>query len=154
MSSVQAYVRDMGISPNFYDLMIATEPSRMKVFYGQELESLIPEKDPIFDEVTTNYDARKYGVSKVEMRRRQAEANSKCKLETVEDGRRHYSCEQAIYWGLSEGVYERRSKNRADSCPLSEAEKSLVDLVPARLRKDHAIWIKVEDCFRKAMASD
>ena len=65
--SVQSYVAEMGISPTFYDMMARTDPAQMKILKGNKVDELIPDRDPVWDEVQTSYDARRYGVSTVEM---------------------------------------------------------------------------------------
>src|ERR1700737_1956797 len=88
LSQVKQYVAEMGITDNFYQQMVNTEPAQMVVYYAMDLAEgnamglptrvnytkLIPEYDPVYQEVETSYDARWYGVTTSEMRQREIDA--------------------------------------------------------------------------------
>jgi hypothetical protein len=82
----------MGITDNFYQQMVNTEPAQM-VVYGTAISDaelaearklgmpawpsykrLVPEYDPVYQEVEISYSARRYGVTTSEMRRREIDA--------------------------------------------------------------------------------
>ena len=68
----------MGIVDSFYELMVNTAPSEIRLYRGNEITNLVPKTDPTCDEIENSYEARKYGVSAAEMRKRKAEAKQKC----------------------------------------------------------------------------
>jgi hypothetical protein len=78
LQQVREYVRSMGIVDSFYELMVNTAPSEIRLYRGNEITNLVPKTDPTYDEIENSYEARKYGVSAAEMRKRKAEAKQKC----------------------------------------------------------------------------
>jgi hypothetical protein len=107
---------------------------------------LVPEYDPVYQEVTTSYDARKYGVSTLEMRKRDNDAEQRCK----ERGKHYFDCGEALRWGLSERVYLERHKQALTVCERDEDYKLLLT-IPKKERRDHPVWIKRETCTRNIM---
>jgi hypothetical protein len=91
LSQVKQYVAEMGITDNFYQQMVNTEPAQM-VVYGTASDAelaearklgmpawpsytkLVPEYDPVYQEVEISYSARRHGVTTSEMRRREIDA--------------------------------------------------------------------------------
>ena len=69
LQKVKDYVREMGISDAFYDAMVNTEVSEVRLYRGDEIAMLVPATDPTSNEIQNSDDARKYGVSAGEMRR-------------------------------------------------------------------------------------
>ena len=97
LSEVKQYIAEMGITDNFYQQMMNTEPSQMAIYgpvhpttsdgaalptsdakaLGLRWDSyrkLVPEYDPVYQEVEISYDARFHGVTTSEMRQRQNDA--------------------------------------------------------------------------------
>jgi hypothetical protein len=71
LSAVKSYVAEMGITDSFYEKMINTEPSKVIVYRGwNETEKIIPGDDPVYEEITTSINARKYGITTSEVRTR------------------------------------------------------------------------------------
>ena|ERR1700724_974124 len=119
LSQVRQYIAEMGITENFYQQMVNTEPSLMVVYGNPNTDSselnrelgirtiinnwtrLVPEYDPVYQEITTSYDARKYGVTTLEIRKRESDAEGCLKRK----GADYFTCTEAIRWGLSERVY-------------------------------------------------
>ena len=62
MAAVKKYVASMGISDRFYELMMNTDPSKMRRYKGDKIESLVPRLDPVYEEIRTARQARAYGV--------------------------------------------------------------------------------------------
>jgi hypothetical protein len=140
----------MNVSPTFYDIMVRTEPEKMRLLKGYDsIASLIPVDDPIFKEVELSYDARRYGITTDEMRRREEETLKCYVIEAA-----GYVCAEAIRWGLSEGVYKRRQVVANKLCVASKEDEALLARVEARKRRDHEIVVRLEACDRKAMLSD
>jgi hypothetical protein len=164
LSQVRPYIADMGITENFYQQMVNTEPSQMVVYGDPNTEfrdlnkdlgvrtivnnwtTLVPEYDPVYQEIETSYDARKYGVTTLEMRRRDNDAEQRCYDRSIGNP---YTCVEALRWGLSERVYLERDK-QARSCWRDEDVKLLIT-ISARERRDHPVWIKREACIRATM---
>ena len=71
LSMLKSYVNEMGITDNFYQQMVNTEPSRMTMYYWDDYTKLVPENDPVYAEVEIARDARKYGITTSEMRQRE-----------------------------------------------------------------------------------
>lgn len=154
LQKIKDYVREMGVSEAFYDAMVNTEVSDIRLYRGDEIKKLVPETDPTYDEIDNAYDARKYGVSAEEIRRRKSIAKQKCKplfsdnpgaLGLVMD------CELAIYWGLDTASYQRAAKNGFPECSLSEDELKIYNATSIRKRRDLPSYIKLETCIRDGM---
>ena len=129
ISGVQEYVAEMGVTPDFTHIMINTPPGAMRVFDGAEIIDLVPERDPMSDELRVAHDAAWYGLSTDEYRRREAESDDQC---TLVDGRlaELKNCREAVHWGLSRSVYLQRVGIMWDRCVQANA---LTD-------KDRAAW--------------
>jgi hypothetical protein len=151
--SVKDYVHEMGVQDGFYQVMINTEPSKMKV-YGHplvgrtDIQSIVPTSDPTHDEIETSYDARKRGISTMEMRSRKAEAEDHCSNQSVE---RFFECKAAVEWGLSERVYKERFAQRQKCFADEDQEEKILSQVKTNERSDHPIMLKREACIRDIM---
>jgi len=150
LSKLKAYISEMGITDDFYQLMVNTEPSSVKVFDGSAIEAIIPIDDPTYDEVSTSYLARKFGVTTAEIRNRQTDAK-KCSeflggdAFDLEAFRR---CDQAIMWGLSEQTYDQRYQRLSACNPDGELEKISV---AGRKGRASPLALKWEACVRSIM---
>ena len=97
----------MGITDNFYQQMVNTEPSQIVIYQGgADLEALIPYEDPVHVEIEVSRDARMYGVTTFEMRRRNQDAEENCS--EIEVGLQRFGCEEPIRWGLNNQVFNER----------------------------------------------
>ena len=154
LQRIKDYVREMGVSDAFYDAMVNTEVSEVRLYHGVEIKKLVSETDPTYDEIDNAYDARKYGVSAEEMRERKSIAKQKCKpLFSDNPGAlgRVMDCEQATYWGLDEATYKRISKNGFPQCRPSDAELESYNATGIKKRRDLPSYIKLEACIRDEM---
>ena len=149
LSLVKSYVGEMGITDNLYQQMVNTEPSQMVKYGWSDYKTLIPESDPVYEEIEISYEARQYGITTAEMRHR-IQDTERCY--NPNDMSRWLACNEAIRWGLSERVYEQRSQ-RTMQCALRDDESKVVDGIPKRIRRDHPIWIRMESCVRRIMLS-
>jgi hypothetical protein len=150
LQKLKGYVQEMGISDIFYQEMVNTEPSNMKLYVGRDIEKIVPVLDPTYDEVMTSYLARNYGVDTKEMRLRQVD-EEKCVIQFVQNRAfDEISCIQAIDWGLSERVYKER-ETKTTQCKLSDEEENTLKLVKIKERRDHPLWLKRETCLRNIM---
>jgi hypothetical protein len=143
LQKLKAYVQEMGNTDIFYQEMVNTEPSAIKLYAGDDIKRIIPELDPTYDEVQTSYDAREYGVTTAEIRQRKKDA------ETCSGRSDAEKCRKAIYWGLSERVYENRKKNM--HCVYTFEEVKSWELVKRKELKDHPSILKYEACVRNTM---
>ena len=141
---VQGYIAEMGVSPTFYDIMMRTDPSQMRTIEGQRIAELVPDRDPVWDEIEVSYEARYLGVSTAEVRRRRAEQ------ENCVASKDPYDCFEAARWGLSEGVYKRRAINNCHNL----VDRRELQRLPALDRRDHELTIRFETCVRQKMATD
>lgn len=148
ISGVQEYVAEMGITPEFTHVMINTPPSAMRVFDGAEIIDLVPERDPMSDELRVAHDAAWYGLSTDEYRRREAESDDHC---TLVDGRfaELKNCREAVRWGLSRSVYLQRVGNMWERCAQAD---DLTDEDRAAWRAsgrddlEHPLEIEAREC--------
>lgn len=77
LSGIKQYINEMGITDTFYEQMVNTEPSQMVIYNSDNYVKLVPENDPVNQEVEIAYQARHYGASTSEMRERQR-ASEEC----------------------------------------------------------------------------
>jgi hypothetical protein len=152
MQKVKTYVQEMGVSENFFQEMVNTEPSSVRIYKGENIEILVPIKDPAYDEVLTSWNARRFGIDTTQTRRRFKEY-SLCNSAKAEPGKKvdRDRC-TALLWGLSESVYKDRLKRTA-VCKLSDEEERMLNLTRMRERREHPLWLKKETCERNIMLS-
>jgi hypothetical protein len=142
LSTVKSYVAEMGITDAFYQQMVNAEPSRMVIYRGDQYKRIVPENDAVYEETEIAWQARIYGVTTMEMRNRNQDAENSCKAD--------WDCIYAIKWGLSKAVYRERSE-RARICSLTSEEQASLLLAPMRLRSENPLIIRKEDCTRNIM---
>ena len=147
LSGIKQYITEMGITDSFYEQMVNTDPSRMVVYDSDNYEKLVPDNDPVHQEIEIAYEARHYGASTPEMRERERDSE-KCR------GRRlaseyYVECYNAALWGLSERVYRERYEN-AKACRRADDFKLLLAM-PKTERRDNPLWIQWETCERNIM---
>jgi hypothetical protein len=146
LSQIRQYVAEMGITDNFYQQMVNTEPSQISGYSRDSYTKLVPRYDPVYQEVEISYAARFYGVTTSQMRRRKLDAEA-CKKDEFDDG----DCGPPLLWGLNERVYRERSE-KTRSCLLDdEKETEKVFALPKKERRDHPLSIKSETCIRNIM---
>ena len=148
LSMVKSYVSEMSITDLFYQQMVNTEPSRMVIYKDEQYKKIIPEYDPVYEETEIAREARGYGLTTVEMRKRKQEAENTCN--GMSDWERSHDCHMAIRWGLSVGVYRERFQ-KTDVCYLSREERASLWLVPKRIRSENPLILREEDCIRDIM---
>jgi hypothetical protein len=148
LPKLKAYVQEMGIADDFYQEMISTDPSSMKLYDHKAIETMVPERDPAYDELETSYEARGYGVDTAEMKRRQTKSD-KCDSNDLEE---LSTCAQALKWGLSERAYYKR-RGKIAWCDLTEEEKNTLNLEKRKEQRNHPLYQKREACIRSMMLS-
>ena len=136
---IREYVDEMGVSPEFANVMLNTPPSTMRIYRKKEIYELVTETDPIYDEWKVARQARKYGITTDEFRRRDAEAQQTCvpsrlgfsraPVSGSEESSAYddavYECEEAIHWGLSRSVYLRRKESIHGYCGHYRSDEDL-----------------------------
>ena len=145
LRQLKAYVQKMGLTDNFYQEMVNTEPSNLKLYRGEEILRLVPVTDPTYDEVETSYEARNHGISTSEYRRREQEAKN-CYQRYLDNP----YCKSAILWGLSEGVTREREKRANEKCK-DKIQLGLWKTMKRRVRLGHPTWLQYLDCRRNVM---
>jgi hypothetical protein len=151
LAKVKSYVAEMGVSNTFYDQMMGTEPSKMIVYHDEAIEKLVPEWDPIFEEVATAARARMYGITTLEMRERDQD------IKKCPNDKNHSSCSEAIFWGLSERVYTERFDKAKRECQFSEKERfndgetKIFYDTPRKKRPDLPFLVQYQTCMRNIM---
>ena len=119
LAQVGGYIAEMGITPDFTNIMLNTPPEGMQVYAGDAIKSLVPEHDLLYDELKTARQARLYGLTTEEYRRREVEADERCMnrlSSTDESFWEVIECKTATKWGLSVSVYKQRQATADERC--------------------------------------
>jgi hypothetical protein len=165
LSMIKSYVTEMGITDNFYQQMVNTEPSQMLTLGDGDSTALVPVKDAVFDEVETARNARRFGLTTAQMRQRDQDADLCLRrgLDTITKANREiiaeatFNCTEAVNWGLSERIYLERDARAKKECwfdsehKFSGADRATLDNVPVRIRPDHPLILQLENCVRNVM---
>jgi membrane-bound ClpP family serine protease len=151
-AAVKAYIQEMGVTENVFYEMMNTEPAKMKLYYDDHVNDIIPKVDPAYQEVQVSAKAREYGVKTGEMRLRIKESD-KCS-DRFKDMADYVNCVEAIKWGLSESVYRRRIGPAREAC-WSKFNAELESLKAQKLKRSqsrqHPVRIKYDSCLRELM---
>jgi hypothetical protein len=151
LQQVKEYVRSMGIVDSFYEQMVNTEPSQIRLYRENEILQLVPIDDSVYDEISNSYTARKYGVTAGVMRQRKAEATQKCaSLFSDKTIDRFADCIEATYWGVDLRTYLER-ENKLSLCKYSDAERKIVNETDLKKSRDLPAVLRREACMRDKM---
>lgn len=120
---LQAYIAEMGLTPDFTHMMINTPPDAMRVFRGDEILSLVPEKDPLDDELRTAGTAARYGAATTQEMRQRSAAADQCNR--ISDHEARFNCMLANIWGLSEPVFMLRRRLAVNRCADAWTQKEV-----------------------------
>jgi hypothetical protein len=112
LSAIHDYVKEMRVTDRFYELMVNTDPAEVVLLTPQKTEQIVPISDPVFDELSVSVEARRFGLTTTEMRKRKQKAKACEKL----DEQKKRACEGAIKWGLSKETYEEREARAKSQC--------------------------------------
>lgn len=138
---VNGYILEMGARPEFASTMLETVPESMRLYYGDEIHELVAERDAVYDEIQVAEDARYYGVSTQEYRRRDQEAAGKCDINKFinefQGLERWDLCRRATRWGLSESVYRNRNHSVRGHC------KHLLSIADANEREAQILECRI-----------
>jgi hypothetical protein len=149
--AIKEYVSEMGVTENFYQQMINTDPASMRTYRFKDADTIVSKEDPVFSEIRISREARRYGVDTGEMRKRENEAEVKCPYNTVEQMQRHDDCIEAIKWGLDYHVYKFRHNVASFDCIYSADELKTLFATPFRKAWELQFVSKMERCVRDVM---
>lgn len=80
---IRSYFQEMNISNAFADMMIEVPPNKIKLLSYDDAVRFLPLTDPAYDELSIARQATIYGVSVLEMRKRQQNGYNNCGLEQL-----------------------------------------------------------------------
>ena len=127
--------------------MVNTEHSKTAIYRIDTYANLVPEIDPVFQEVQASYSARRYGgMTTAQMHRRERDAEACLKRAAKEV----VGCQEAIRWGLNEQVYRERSA-KIGACELGHDDRRILQALPPGQRRDHPFVLRHEACQQKIM---
>jgi hypothetical protein len=92
--------------------MVNTPPEKMAVYSKDPLERLVPSSDPVIDEILVSKQARVYGLTTAEYRRRDQLVEARC----GSIGSGTYDCSEPIMWGLAKAESNRRAVLAKKAC--------------------------------------
>jgi hypothetical protein len=153
LTTLKNYVAEMGVTDNFYQSMVNTEPSAIMIYRAATVDKLVSASDPTNDEIGTANGARIYGIATSEYRKRSDETAT-CWNGVVQ---RTPDCYNAIMWGLSESVYRERSAKVVRDCRFSEKQvfsdeqQAIIDKTPLKQKNDLPFVERLYACQRNAM---
>lgn len=130
--TVRAYLDEMNISDDLMRIMLAVPPGEMQVLSPVEAKRIgINGIDPAWDEFKTAQEARTYGLTSAELRKRQAQIETQCGREelmrSLAEMQKRDECRvnqrEKIMWGLSEENLKRLRTLEEQTC-LTKAANS------------------------------
>lgn len=128
---VRDYLFEMNIADDVMRVMLAIPPGEMLHLPGPDARRVgLNGLDPAFEELRTAQEAREYGLSSAELRRRHASLDTYCGREddmrSVAELRKRNECRTKIrdrvLWGLDEERYASLVKSSSESCKALKAE--------------------------------
>jgi hypothetical protein len=155
LSAIHDYVKEMRITDRFYELMVNTAPSELVLLTPQKTEQIVPIRDPVWEEEGVSVDARKYGLTTTEMRKRDQRTKTCEKLDRQMEG----ACKEAIKWGLSKETYEERDAKVKSQCwfddknRFSPNDELAFKNTPANERINQPFYLAWEKCVRGVMTN-
>jgi hypothetical protein len=106
-ADVRRYFREMNVSERLVEEMHAVPPERLRHLSQEEAERFLPSIDPDYDEQQVLKEARGYGISSAEYRRRKNIADKTCGFSF--QSRESSMCQGSVLWGVSRADYDRLS---------------------------------------------
>jgi len=89
------YLEEVNVSPSLYDAMVNIPPENIQLLSASELQSYgLLEVDPVEQEMDDAFNARQYGLSKVEYLRRKVKVDDICANGDIND---YVNCRDAIF---------------------------------------------------------
>jgi hypothetical protein len=150
LSAVRAYVTEMGVSAEFANIMMSTDPQDARTYDYNGIEQLVPSWDPAYEHALSDSSARQYGISNDEYQRRLNDSHSRGSDKIPG----HDDCVAAIMWHMSVKTYQLRDKRAKEVCaPEFEERSSLATtgLILTRGFYDLPAVLNAETCYRKVV---
>lgn len=159
LSTLKNYINEMGVTDNFYQQMVNTEPSQVVIYDSDEYTALVPETDPTFSEILIARNARYFGTTTSEMRQRlqDAEGCGSPKSFDIADLGEWAACQDAIKWGVGGRVYLERMARSKKECWFNDKQRfspeaqATIDKTPQKLMWDLPLYVRLETCVRSVM---
>ncbi|MFZ0209255.1 MAG: hypothetical protein WAL59_24625 [Roseiarcus sp.] len=159
LAILHSYVTRMNITDEFYSTMVNTPPEKMAVYSKDALERLVPSSDPVIDEILVSKQARVYGLTTAEYRRRDQLVEARCGSIGSGTYEEHLDCSEPIMWGLEKAESNRRAVLAKKACwatptqQLSAAESAEQENTPVRQKADLPFLVKRRECYSKIMTA-
>lgn len=129
---LRKYVQDMGTSVRLIDIMESVPPDKIYYLSITERDALrVDGDDPVWEEAQVAKDARYYGVTSMEYRKRKLFGESQCKSLKGADS---FNCRQAVFWGIAIESFARISNAVEERCGHSRPSQSMTP--------QHSSWLK------------
>jgi len=126
LDQVGDYLDEMNIQPSLFELMISTAPENVRYLNDNEIVFFFPLYDPAFEESEVGRKAQAYGISTVEYRQRELEAETTCPAADVsaaEDLLNLFDCREAVMWGTTQRIYDERYSAWREFCDATTREQ-------------------------------
>jgi len=149
LGAIKSYVSEMGVTSNFFEAMVNTLPENMRLFSQSDIEELVPVKDPLYDELYIARQARQYGATTEEYRRRDNMWQIQCSINDKrfeKNDKLLEDCIEATRWGLSINLYRDRLAKAQTKCKLNAGDKLKLSNLPQKERQSSPIRIQAEKC--------
>jgi ATP-dependent protease ClpP protease subunit len=136
ITAVRAYLTEMNMSDDLLRMMIAVPPGEMQVLSPVEAKRIgINGIDPAWDEYITAREARAYGLTSAELRKRKAVIETQCGREdlmrSLAELQKRESCRNSlrekIFWGMSEEKVSRLARLAEQACTDKAKEDEMRD---------------------------
>jgi len=153
LSAIRAYVWEMGVTDEFANIMMNTDPENVHTYDSNTIQELVPEQDPLYNEARVAHDARRFDLTTQEYRQRAKESLS-CGTYVIPG---LDDCSSAILWGLSVQTFQDRNKKIQAACISESREYSKFassHVIGAKGNWDNPIVMNFENCERKVMRGD
>lgn len=126
LDQVGDYLDEMNIQPSLFELMVSTAPEDVWYLNDSEIVFFFPFYDPVFEEAEVGRKAQAYGISTVEYRQRELEAETTCLAADVSEAENLLNlsdCRQAIMWGTTQRIYDERYSAWREFCDATTRER-------------------------------
>jgi hypothetical protein len=104
-ADVRRYFREMNVSERLVEEMYAVPPEKLRHLSREEAERFFPFKDADYDEQVVLKEARGYGISSEEYRKRDLLADKTCGVSR--QSTESVVCRAAVLWGVSRAKYDQ-----------------------------------------------
>lgn len=158
---VRAYLDEMNISDDLIRILLAVPPGEMQVLSPVEAKRMgINGIDPAWDEFKTAQEARNYGLTSAELRKRENQIETICgredMLRSLADLQKRETCRsnnrERIMWGLSDDkMVQLRKMNEQicnDKTSNVEERRQCTLVLAQKLRSDNDVKAPIQSPSR------